>query len=154
MMPSKRLFTEAQRELLAAALNRIIPPEGPLPGAGDLGLADFVEGVAGRDARLRRLFNDGIAQVQIVAARREGRDFSQLSAAAQDATLREVEASLPQFFETLVRQTYNGYYTNPQIFQLLSYSPPNPQPKGYQPELLDERLLERQRQRSPFWRQV
>jgi hypothetical protein len=154
MVSSNQVFTEAQRELLAAALNRIIPPEGPLPGAGDLGLVDFVESVVGRDTRLRRLFHDGMAQVQIAAAHREGKEFSQLSAAAQDATLQEVEASLPEFFEALVRQTYNGYYTSPRIFQLIGYSPPNPQPKGYQPELLDERLLEKQRQRAPFWRQV
>ena len=153
-MPRKRLFTEAQRELLTAALNRIIPPEGPLPGAGDLGLADFLDGVVGRDTRLRRLFNDGIAQIGIVAARRQGKEFSRLSGIAMDATLQEVEASLPEFFEVLVRQTYNGYYTSPRIFQLIGYSPPNPQPTGYQPELLDEGLLEKQRQRSPFWRQV
>ncbi len=153
-MPSNRFFTEAQRELLTAALNRIIPPEGPLPGAGDLGLVDFVEGVVDRDTRLRRLFNDGIAQIGIAAARRQGKEFSRLSEAAMAATLQEVEASLPEFFEALVRQTYNGYYTSPRIFQLIEHSPPNPQPKGYQPELLDERLLEKQRQRAPFWRQV
>jgi hypothetical protein len=154
MMPSNRWFSEAQRELLTAALNRIVPPEGPLPGAGDLRLVDFVEGVVGRDTWLQRLFHDGIAQVQIAAARHPGREFSQLSAAAQDATLREVEATLPEFFDALVRQAYSGYYTKPRVFQVIGYSPPNPQPKGYQPELLDERLLEKQRQRAPFWRQV
>jgi len=154
MMRDNRVFTEAQRGLLTAALNRIIPPEGALPGAGDLGLVDFLGRVVDRDNRLRRLFNDGLAQIEIVAQRRQGKEFSRLSGTAMDATLQEVEASLPQFFDALVRQTYSGYYTNPEIFQLIGYSPPGPQPKGYQPELLDESLLEKQRQRSPFWRQV
>ena len=36
------IFTEAQRDMLTAAFNRIVPAEDNFPGAGDLGGAQFV----------------------------------------------------------------------------------------------------------------
>jgi hypothetical protein len=152
MTTGRQIFTEAQRELLSAALNRIIPAEGQFPGAGDLGLAGFVEGVVAQSNQLRRLFNEGLAQLEITAVGREGKGFLELADAARDETLREVEAQHPQFFEALVRQCYNGYYTNPQIFELINYRRLGP--GEYAPRPLEESLLELQRQRAPFWRQV
>jgi hypothetical protein len=147
-----QIFTESQRELLTATLNRIIPAEDKFPGAGDLGLADFVESVVAQNNKLRRLFMEGLVQIEIAAAGREGKEFLELADAARDEILREVEAQHPQFFEALVRQCYNGYYTNPQIFELINYRRLGP--GEYIPKPLEESLLELQRQRAPFWRQV
>ena len=152
MATGNRVFTEAQRDLLAGVLNRIIPPEGTLPGAGDLGLADFIEGVVATQPQLRRLFINGLAQIGITAGRQGTTEFQALADESKDAALKEVEASNPEFFEALVRQTYNGYYTDASIFQQLGY--PETKPVGSPPELLDESLLEQQRQRAPFWRRV
>jgi Gluconate 2-dehydrogenase subunit 3 len=152
MTTGHQIFTQAQRELLTAALNRIIPAEDKFPGAGDLGLADFVESVVAQNNQLRRLFTEGLAQVEITAAGREGKEFLELDDAARDETLREVEAQHPRLFEALVRQCYNGYYTNPQIFELVDYRRLGP--GEYIPKPLEESLLELQRQRAPFWRQV
>lgn len=154
LSPVSRFFTDAQRELLAAVLNRIVPGEGLLPGAGDLGLVEFLEGVVGSDLQLRRRFNDGLAQIAIAASHLVGQEFPQLAEEAQYGILRRVQAGHPEFFEALVRQTYNGYYTNPRVFELLGYSPPQAPAEGYQPELLDQSLLEKQRQRAPFWRRA
>jgi hypothetical protein len=151
-----RVLTEAQRELLTAVLNRIIPAEVrvddrvPLPGAGDLGVASFVEGMLNRNSQLRRLFLEGLARIEITAAQRGNKEFLGLSDADKDATLHQVETEHPQFFGALVRQTYSGYYTHPRIFQLIGYDIN----RTYQPEPFDESLLEKQRQRAPFWRQV
>ena len=156
MTTINQVFTEAQRELLAAMLNRIIPAEvgapgrAPLPGAGDLGVVDFLEGVLRRDLRLRRLFLQGLAQVEITASRREAKGFVELPDAARDATLRQVEAEHPRFFEALVRQTYSGYYTHPRVFECIGYDVH----RVYQTKPFDESLLEQQRQRAPFWRRA
>ena len=152
MATGNRVFTEAQRDLLAGVLNRIIPPEGTLPGAGDLGLAAFIEGVVVEQPQLRRLFINGLAQIEITAGRHGTAEFQALADDGKDAALREVEASKPEFFEALVKQAYNGYYTDATIFQQLGY--PEPKPGGTPPELLDESLLEQQRQRAPFWSRV
>jgi hypothetical protein len=152
MTTGPQIFTEGQRELLTAVLNRIIPAEDKFPGAGDLGLAGFVEGVVAQSSKLRRLFIEGLAQIEITAVGKEGKEFLGLTDAARDQTLREVERQHPQFFEALVRQCYNGYYTSPQIFELINYRRLGP--GEYIPRPLEESLLELQRQRAPFWRQV
>ena len=93
MTTGSQLFTEPQRQLLTAALNRIIPGEGQLPGAGDLGIADFVEQAVAGDAKQRRLFTDGLAQIEIAGVRRENTSFEQLSDEAKNEALREVEVN-------------------------------------------------------------
>ena len=153
MTTSQRLFTQAQRDLLTGVLNRIIPAEGSLPGAGDLGVAEFVETWVSKDNQLRRRFNQGLAQIEITAAA-QGRGFLELSGPAQDVVLKQVESEQPQFFDALVLHTYNGYYTNPRVFHLIGYTQSAQAAQGQPPELLDLRLLEKQQQRAPFWRQV
>ena len=150
MTTSQRIFTQDQRELLAGVLNRIIPAERELPGAGDLGVAENVERQVAKDNGLRRLFNQGVAHIEIAAAG-QGGAFLELPAAAQDAVLKQVERAQPQFFEALVLHTYNGYYTNPGVLQIIGY---NPADQVQPPQLLDTRLLEKQRQRAPFWHPV
>ena len=95
-----------------------------------------------------------MAQVDILAGRRDADGLGALDSEAQDAVLKDIEASNPVFFDELVRQVYNGYYTNRQVFEHLDYAPPTREQAERQPELLDESLLEQQRKRAPFWRQV
>ena len=154
MTTANRFMYDGQLDLLRLMLNRIIPEEGTMPGAGDLGLAEFVEGVVGKQTSLRRLFSEALTQVEILAGHRNADGFGALDGEVQDAVLKDIEASNSAFFDELVRQAYNGYYTNRQVFERLEYAPPTREQAERQPELLDESLLEQQRKRAPFWRQV
>lgn len=158
----QRIFTDHQRDLLTAALNRIIPAQDKFPGAGDIDGAAWVEQAvieraaadqaAGRTPDLRRLFTEGLAQLEIAAAQLGAAAFIQLSPEHQDDALRQVESEHPDFFNALVRQCYNSYYTNPDIFDRIGYAIPSPQ--DYQPLPFDERLLDPQRRRGQLWRPV
>ena len=154
MALSDQVFTQSQRDLLTAILNRIVPPAPPRPGAGDLGVGEFLEGVVAEKSQLRRLFNDGLVLIEITASSKGSTSFLALTDDAQDETLREVEVASPHFFDQLVLQAYNGYYTHPTIFQQLEYTPGSNDASGRPPELLDETLLEQQRKRLPFWRET
>ena len=147
----QRVFSEEQSVLLIAVLNRIIPADGDLPGAGDLGLSQFVASAAAGNPASVRLFTLGLRQVDIASPK--GSSFIDLSAQEQDTALKSVESSSPEFFQALVLQTYNGYYTHQQILEKIGYAPHAPQ-RGEQPELLDENLLDKQRERAPFWTKV
>ncbi len=149
-----RVLTDEQLALLTAVVDRIIPPQGDMPGAADVGLAAFIEGVLVAQTTLRRRFIEGLAQINIAASGKGEGGFEGLSGDGQDASLREVEASNSAFFDELVRQTYNGYYTNPDIFQKLGIPEASAPNSGRQPDLLDVSLLEKQRQRAPFWRPI
>ena len=147
----QQVFSEEQLVLLTAVLNRIVPAEGDLPGAGDLGLSQFVASAAARSPASVRLFTLGLKQIDLASPK--GSPFVDLPAPEQDTALKAVESSSPEFFQALVLQTYNGYYTHGQILENIGYAPHAPQ-RGKQPELLDESLLDKQRERPPFWTKV
>ena len=154
MTTKKKIFSPAQRLLLTAVINRIIPGRDSLPGAGDLGLTAYIEDVAASTPKLTSLFNSGLAQIDVAAGRDSAEGFEALSSTAKDELLRSIEAANPVFFDQLVLQTYNGYYTDPKVFDLIGYTIPKLAPPGSQPELLDVSLLDQQRKREPFWKRV
>jgi len=150
----KQVFSPAQRSLVTEVINRIIPATDKLPGAGNLGIAAYIEDAAAGTPGLTRLFNDGLAQIAVAAGQDSAGGFESLSNTAKDDLLRSMEAANPVFFDQLVLQTYNGYYTNPGVFELIGYTVPKPATPGSHPELLDVSLLEQQRDREPFWKKV
>ena len=152
MTASRQLFTPDQRDLLTAILDCIIPAEGDHPGAGDLQIADFVERAISPNAGLRSIFIAGLAQTEIASAKQANAKFSQINYAKQETVLKEIQAKNPAFFDLLLRQCYNGYYTDPEIQDLVGHEKTTPESYQYQP--LDESLLEQQKQRAPFWTQI
>ena len=148
MITSNTILDDAQRVLLGATLNRIVPAQGEMPGAGDLGIAAFVESVVAGSAAKRRLLMDGLVQIELAAQERGG-SFATLSETAQDDALRLVEETNPAFFQVLVTQAYRGYYTDETVCSLLSYRAPNR--ADYDPLPFDESLLEPVRQRGQIW---
>lgn len=148
MTTTNEILSADQRVLLAAALNCIVPAQGEMPAAGDLGIGEFVESVAAGSAESRRRLLDGLVQIQLAAAERGG-DFQALPADAQTDALGAVESSAPEFFQYLVTQTYRGYYTNETVTSMLSYRAPNRQ--DYDPLPFDDSLLEPVRQRGQIW---
>ena len=63
-------------------------------------------------------------------------------------------ASAQAFFAALIEHTYRGYYTDPRVYTAIGYTHRPPQPLGHELPLFDPSLLEKQRQRAPFWRRV
>ena len=152
MTTGASIFSQGQRDLLTAVFNRLVPSQDSFPGAGDLDGAQFVEQAAGKNIVLRRAIGEGLAQIEIAASQRGNDGFAALAPGAQDETLRQVEQERPDFFRELVRQCYNSYYTNPEVFDLIGYSMPDPQ--DYQPLPFDESLLDPVKQRGQMWRPV
>ena len=148
MTSNNSILSDAQRTLLSAVLNRIVPASGDMPAAGDLGMADFVESVAASSTGKRRTLMDGLIRIELAASERGG-SFAALAEADQTDALRAVQASSPEFFQELVTQTYRGYYTNETVCGALGYRPPNR--ADYDPLPFDESLLEPVRQRGQMW---
>ncbi|MGI9149202.1 MAG: gluconate 2-dehydrogenase subunit 3 family protein [Chloroflexota bacterium] len=142
----------AQRALLRSVLNRIVPARLDLPGAGDLEVGDFIERTLAVSIRLRRLFLNGLREVEITTGAE--REFVGLDAESQIVVLQTVEQRAAAFFVALVEHTYRGYYTLAAVQRVVGWEPRPPQPLGHSLPPFDSSLLDRQRQRAPFWRQT
>jgi len=114
MATFRSFFSDEQIELVTEVLNRIIPANEELPGAGEIAV-DFLDEVVGGSPRIKRIFNHGLSQIEVCAYRMYTRDFSSLSGKQMHVVLRQVEVDEGEFCDLRGRQTYNGYYTDPRI---------------------------------------
>ena len=153
-MANATVFSGRQRELLVAVLNRVIPGEINLPGAGDLGVASAIERNVLDSPRLRRIFAEGLAAIDLAAWQSNDRDFVDLESEQQDTVLKVVERDRPEFFDVLITHTYRAYYVNPRILLALGIEARPPQPNGYHLPAFDETLLDNVRRRGRLFRQT
>jgi hypothetical protein len=143
------ILDQAQRLLLRAVLNRIVPPGSELSGAGDLDVGASIERTLAASPALRRLFLDGLAAIAV-----DSPGFVDLAPEHQVAALERIERDQPAFFTALIEHTYRGYYTLQEVQLTLGSGARPPQPLGYQLPPFDPSLLDQQRQRAPFWRRT
>jgi hypothetical protein len=152
------VLSGAERHILTAVLDCIIPASDSAPGAGAIGVAAMIERTLAASPTLRRLFLDGLVAIEAEAARQNADSassgFVALNTDRQVVVLRAVEEALPAFFAALVDHTYRGYYTDPRVYAAIGYDHRPPQPLGHFLPPFDPASLEKQRQRAPFWRRT
>ena len=144
---------ETGSTLLVAVLDRIIPRSGIMPGAGEAGVAAFVQGELARDIDLAELFAGGLGRIG-ASSRCRGAPFTELPDSARDEVLADIEAADPEFFSALIKHTYGGYYTDREILGLLGDEGRPPQPSGHVIERGDLSLLQAVRDRGPIYRRA
>ena len=149
-----RFFSDAQLALVTSVLDRLIPADDTLPGAGELGIARHIDSVLGGSIALRRVFAEGLGRVVLESQEAYSRGFEELSDGQRDVVLRRVESAEPGFFRELVRQTYNGYYTHAETLVALGIDPTPPQPRGNTLERGDLDMIEKVKARGTAYRQV
>ena len=145
-------LSPTHRELLAAVVDRIIPPGDGLPGAGEVGVAEHVEGIAGVSPRSRALLTNGLKAIETTGGRAHSKGFTGLSDEEKTEVLKQVESEQAEFFAVLVRETYSGYYSSPEALRVKGVPLAAPQPAGYEVEPFDAALLEGVRKRGKVYR--
>ena len=140
----------ARLQLLTAIQDRLIPRDGEMPGAGEIGGAEVVAGYLRERSALHRDITAALDAIDANSSKQA--PFGQLGDDDKDAVLRQIEAELPREFETLWRQTYNSYYTNPAIQEMLGAGALPPQPQGYVMPAFDESRLDAVKKRGKLWR--
>jgi Gluconate 2-dehydrogenase subunit 3 len=143
----------AQRDLLAAVLDTLVPTGGDFPGAGVVAL-DHVLATAAASADLESLLVRGLELIEATARAAGAPGFARLGVDDRETILRSVERSHADFFEALVRHTYDGYYGHPTIVTRLGLDPGPLHPRGHQIEVLDVPDLSRVIARGPFYRRA
>lgn len=145
-------LSPGQRELLDAVVDRIIPPDDGVPGAGAVGVAEHVEGICGVSPQSRALLANGLKAIEATSGRTHAKEFGALSEGEKTEVLRQVESQHEEFFAALVRETYSGYYSSPEVLPVKGLPLVAPQPEGYEIEPFDESLLNGVRKRGKAYR--
>jgi hypothetical protein len=140
--------TGEERGWLASVLDALVPArdDGHLPGAGALGLAEFLERAAAGDPELR----DALAEV---LARLAAEGFAGLDPPARTARLQALAQAAPAAFRQLVVHTYRGYYCHPRVVEALGLEARPPFPRGYAVPPTDFSILDPVRRRDKLYRE-
>lgn len=144
---------EARREL-SALLDEVIPPgpDGRLPGAGQLGLADGVLEAAGARPDLAALVAQGLEALASDAAGRGAPGFAALDDGARREAVRALESRVPALLPTLAFVACAAYYAHPAVLEALGLEARPPHPRGYELPPTDFALLEPVRRRPSMVR--
>jgi hypothetical protein len=135
-------------KLLAGVLDQVVPARDDcrLPGAGALGLAEFLAQAAAGDPELR-----GALAELLAALAADG--FAELEPAAQVARLSALAESAPGAFRQFLIHTYRGYYCHPRVTEALGLEPRPPFPRGYAVPPTDFSILDPVRRRDKLYRE-
>jgi hypothetical protein len=149
-------FGTAERRMLRAAADVIIPAQGEMPAASAVGAVRYIERIAGTDQKLAAVLFDGLHAIEAHAATTHSARFDLVGADEQAEILARFEKSDTPvgFFGALRDLVYEGYYTQPRIQKLLGYNFRSGRRRTAPLEPFDEERVARVRQMAPLYRQV
>lgn len=117
-----------ERKLLDGILDVLIPrnPARGIPGAGELGVADFLIECAAKDESFD-------VAIRAILERTSGGDIE---------NVRRIETEASDAFARLLEQSYKGYYSRADIRAKFGIGAHPPHPEGYEvapesPELIE-----------------
>ena len=132
-------FSADEQRTLASVLDELIPPshDGKLPGAGQLGIAGYVEQALRKMPELKSMIAQGLADLDDLARSRNAADFAALSRADKVQLLNQQGFIFPLMFHA-----YAGYYQHARVVEALGLEARPPHPQGYHMEPNDLTLLD------------
>jgi hypothetical protein len=145
-----------ERRTLGAAVDVIIPAQGPMPSASDVGAVRYIERIAGADPKLGALLVDGLHAIAAHAQSTQGVAFELLAVEPQTAVLAHFEKAetLSVFFAALRDLVYEAYYSQPAVWRLIGYNYRNGRRRTADIEPFDDRRLARVRKMKPLYREI
>ncbi len=147
-------MSRAQRELATQVLDLMVPARYGLPGAGEIGVAGYLDGAGGASLSLRHVLIDVLIAIETVSHFEFATSFAGLSGDQKTGVLSQVESEQGPLFTEFLRRTYIGYYSESMVLDALRIDPRPPQPRGYTLAPFDHAVLERVRKRDQLYRDV
>jgi len=138
------VLTPREGQLLTAVLNCLVPAEGTRPGAGDIGIATYIDDALVDAPHLRRPILDVLSAIHTADVYDRG------SRAELEAELTRIEREQKASFDVLLQATYTGYYSHPQVLKAIGWEGPREPDEPFEP--FDVAALDEVRRRGPFYR--
>ncbi len=154
MPDAKGKITDADRLLLSAVMDRIVPAVEGLAGAGELGLAGKAEEIAQRIPRYQDSLFKMLSALSLDPASRVAGGFLALELEEQTQSLEALELSMTNHFNNFVELIYTAYYSDARVHQRIGWRTGALQPLGWELKPFDPAILETVSKRTPFWRRV
>ena len=145
-------FSSQQKDFIISILNIIIPKSDGFPSAGEIEVYNHIDNILSDSPYLKRIFIEGLTSIQYESNILFKNDFITLNDSEKNKVLKNIEQIKTDFFNALILHTYNGYYTNNIVLNLLGPHARPPQPLGYDIEEGDLSSLEVVKSRGIFYR--
>ena len=145
-------FSSQQKDFIISILNIIIPKSDGFPSAGEIEVYTHIDNILSDSPYLKRIFIEGLNSIQYESNMLFKKDFISLNDSQKNIVLKKIEQIKTDFFNALILHTYNGYYTNNIVLNLLGPHARPPQPLGYDIEEGDLSSLEVVKSRGIIYR--
>ena len=147
-----KFFSSQQKDFIISILNIIIPKSDGFPSAGEIEVYNHIDNILSDSPYLKRIFIEGLNSIQYESNILFKKDFISLNNSEKNIVLKNIEQIKTDFFNALILHTYNGYYTNNIVLNLLGPHARPPQPLGYDIEEGDLSSLEVVKSRGIIYR--
>ena len=147
-----KFFSSQQKDFIISILNIIIPKSDGFPSAGEIEVYTHIDNILSDSPYLKRIFIEGLTSIQYESNILFKNDFITLNDSEKNIVLKNIEKIKTDFFNALILHTYNGYYTNNIVLNLLGPHARPPQPLGYDIEEGDLSSLEVVKSRGIIYR--
>jgi hypothetical protein len=161
------VLSDANRKLLRAAADEIIPATDGIPAATQVGAVEYIEVLLGKLPEIQKQVLAALTRIEEIGVSRFKLPFDQLTSAQRVRALQAFEKesarrsageSLYQagnnLFATLRDLVYEGYYTSPKAWPQLGYEFHATNHKGPEMKPFDEAILAQVRKRPKNYREV
>ena len=147
-------LTDADRLVLSAVMDLIVPAVDELPGAGEMGLGKAAEELADEEPKYGMSLQRVVEALSLEPSARAEGGFAALDDEQRIAALRVLEANMPAYFDDFVDLVYIVYYSDERVHKRIGWRSGPLQPLGWEIPAWDPSVLETVSKRKPFWRRV
>jgi len=150
----KSALDSSQQNTLGFAMDEIIPANEKMPSASEIGGVSYVIKILEELPDLSPLFISLIDKIEDQSLQQSNSGFSKLNNVKRIAVLTTIEQTKPELFKVLKDFTYESYYTNKSVYELISYEPYPTGTSGPEMEPFDEKLLDRVKNSPPMYTKI
>ncbi|MBI1940012.1 MAG: gluconate 2-dehydrogenase subunit 3 family protein [Acidobacteria bacterium] len=144
-----------QRETLRAAMDEIVPAVDGMPAASEIGGVEYLERVARAEPEVKKALERSLAALDELCRKDSGSSFASLSRDDRAKVLGKLERRIPaELFTTLRDFTYEAYYTQPRVWELIGYELHPTDEAGPPMKPFDESVLANVKKRGKLYREV